>query len=154
MRRLARSSAPVLARWMALEQLRVGRLAFAFQIRHLAADHAAHGAATRWPVPPISRALRSAGAGSSGQHLERQRQQRIARQNRHGVAEYFVVGELAAAVIVVIERRQIVVDQRVGVDQFERAGGRRPRHRASPETARAASMHRMGRMRLPPANRL
>ena len=58
------------------------------------------------------------------EHLERQRQQRIAGQDRHGIAEDFVVGELAAAVVVVVERGQIVVDQRVGVDQFQRAGGR------------------------------
>ena len=90
-----------------------------------------------------------------GQHLKRQREQRIARQNRHGVAEDFVAGELAAAVIVVIERRQIVVDQRISVDQFERAGGREVRGaRLLARTARAASRHRMGRMRLPPANRL
>ena len=73
----------------------------------------------------ISRFLRSSGASSLGQHLKSQREQRVAGQNGHGIAEHLVIGELAAAVIVVIERRQIVVDQRVGVDEFQRAGGRR-----------------------------
>ena len=62
-------------------------------------------------------------ARDPGQHLERERQQRVARQDRHGFAEDFMAGELAAAVVVIIERRQIVVDQRVGVDELERAGG-------------------------------
>ncbi len=55
------------------------------------------------------------------QHLEGKREQRIARQNGHGVAEDFVVGGLAAPVVVVVECREIVVDQGIGVDHFERA---------------------------------
>jgi hypothetical protein len=88
-------------------------------------------------------------------HLECEGEQRIARENRHGVAEDLVVGELAAAVVVVIERRQIVVNQRVGVDELERAGRRDGAVSRPNRKPRApASMHRMGRMRLPPANRL
>src|SRR5262249_13834947 len=47
---------------------------------------------------------------------------RIAGENRHGVAKDFVVGELAAAIVVVVECGQIVVNQRIGVDQFEGTG--------------------------------
>ena len=153
MRRLARSRAPVLARWMVSSSCASGGL-----------PSPSRSATCPPIIPPtvpeavassaISRVLRSSGAVELGQHLKGQREQRVAGQNRHGIAENFVVGELAAAVIVVIERRQIVVDQRVGVDQFQRAGRRASRHPATSETARAASMHRMGRMRLPPANRL
>ena len=87
------------------------------------------------------------------QNLESEREQRVARQDRHGVAENFVAGGTAAAQIVVIERRQIVVDQRIGVDQLQRAGADSMPAGAS-ETASAAAMASSGRMRLPPANRL
>ena len=88
------------------------------------------------------------------ERLECQREQRVARQDRHGFAEDFVGSELAAAVIVVIERRQIVVDQRIGVDEFQRAGGGLDAGGGIGNGTRAASRHRIGRMRLPPANRL
>ena len=87
------------------------------------------------------------------QHLEGEREQRVARQNRHGVAENFVAGGNAAPQIVVIERGQIVVNQRIGVNQFQRAGADSMPTGES-DTASAAAMHKMGRMRLPPANRL
>ena len=119
------------------EQLRVGRFAFAFEIGDLAADHAADGAAGGGEFGDQARLAR-VGRVELGEHLEGEGEQRIAGEDRHGVAEDFVVGELAAAVIVVIERGQIVVDQRVGVDQLERAGGggdarrNRRRRRARP----------------------
>ena len=40
------------------------------------------------------------------------------------IAKDFVVGQLAAAVIVIVHRGQIVVDERVGVDAFDGAGER------------------------------
>ena len=98
-----------------------GWLAFAFEIAHLAADHAAHGARGGGEF----RDQRDSAVGRAvhlRQHLEGEREQRVAGQNRHGVAEDFVAGGVAAAQIVVIERGQIVVNQRIGVDQLERAG--------------------------------
>ncbi len=50
-------------------------------------------------------------------------EQRIAGEDGHGFAEDFVAGRLAAAIVVVVERGKIVVDQRIGVDHFERTGG-------------------------------
>ena len=55
--------------------------------------------------------------------LKRQSQQCVARENRDRFAENFVVRRFAAAKIVVVQRRKIVVDQRIGVDEFERAAG-------------------------------
>ena len=57
--------------------------------------------------------------------LHRQREQRVARKDGHRVAEDFVVGQFAAAVIVVIERRQVVVNQH-GLPGQPLQIGRRP----------------------------
>ena len=56
--------------------------------------------------------------------FKRLRQQRVARQHGDAFAEDFVVGRFAAAVIVVVHRRQIVVDERIGVDALDGAGER------------------------------
>jgi hypothetical protein len=104
-----------------LQQRRVRRLAFAFDIANLAANHASHGAGGGGQFRD-ERHLAMVRAVHLRQHLKREREQRVARQNRHGVAENFVAGWNAAPQIVVIERRQIVMNQRIGVDQFERAG--------------------------------
>ncbi len=58
-----------------------------------------------------------------GQRLEGQRQQGIARQNRRRLVELLVTRGPAAAQVVVIHRRQIVVDQRIGMDHFDRTRG-------------------------------
>ena len=63
----------------------------------------------------------------AGQHLERQRQQGIAGQNRRGLVERLVAGGPATPQIVVVHGRQIVVDQRIGVDHLDGAGGRHGR---------------------------
>jgi len=47
------------------------------------------------------------------ENLKREREQRIAGQNRIAVTEDFVAGGDAAAQIVVIERGQVVVNQRI-----------------------------------------
>ena len=108
----------------------------------------------RSPVRGPARCAAPASIVELRQHFKRQRQQRIARQNRHRVAENFVTRRTAAAQIVIIERGQIVVDQRIGMDQLERR--KRPIRCPSgaSETASAAAIASSGRMRLPPANRL
>jgi hypothetical protein len=90
MRVLARKSAPVLARWMDSSS------------SALAADHAAHGSGRGRELPHQPRVV---------EHLESAREQRVAGQNRHRLAELLVAGGTAAAEIVVIERGQVVVDE-------------------------------------------
>ena len=73
--------------------------------------------------------LARASAGSSPRGLarhqrERLRQQAVAGQDRHAFAEDHVAGRPSAAQRVVVHRGQVVVDQRVGVNELERAGGR------------------------------
>lgn len=58
-----------------------------------------------------------------GEHVERQRLQRIAGEDRGGFVEGDMHGGLAAAEVVVVHRRQVVVDQRIAVDQFDCGGG-------------------------------
>ena len=60
---------------------------------------------------------------SAGQHLKGQGQQGVAGQDGHRLAEDLVAGGPAATQIVVVHGRQIVVDQRIGVDHFHGAGG-------------------------------
>ncbi len=62
----------------------------------------------------------SAGHRSRDKHFVRLGLQGIARQNGDGFAENFVAGGPAPAQIVIVERGQIVVDQRIGVQHFER----------------------------------
>ncbi len=71
------------------------------------------------------RALRlSSACSTDAQNLEGQGQQGVSGQNGHGFAEDFVAGGPAPAQVVVVQRGQVVMDQRVSVDQFQRAGGR------------------------------
>jgi hypothetical protein len=70
--------------------------------------------------------------GGEGGDFEGLREQGVAREDRDAFAENFVVGELAATIIVVIHRGQIVVDQRVSVNAFDCAGvGKSGFHRAA-----------------------
>jgi hypothetical protein len=50
--------------------------------------------------------------------LERDRQQSVASQDRDAVAENFVTGGTTAAQIVVVHAREIIVNERIGVDAF------------------------------------
>ena len=58
-----------------------------------------------------------------GQQLEGQRLQRVARQQRTGFAKFHMHRGFAPAQDVVVHTRHVVVHQRVGVDQLDRAGG-------------------------------
>ncbi|MNT39296.1 hypothetical protein D3C72_1755270 [compost metagenome] len=59
-----------------------------------------------------------------GEDLEGQALQAVAGEYGAGFVEGLVGGRLAAAQVVVVHRRQIVMHQRVGVDQFDRASRR------------------------------
>ena len=54
----------------------------------------------------------------------------VAREDRDVLAELHVAGRPAAAQLVVVHRRQVVVDQRVGVDELDRGGQRQHARRA------------------------
>ena len=67
-----------------------------------------------------------------GHHFEGPAEQSIASENGHGIAVDLVVGGATTAQIIVIHRRQIVMDQRHGVDHLQ---GHCRRHRQRGITA-------------------
>ena len=66
---------------------------------------------------------RLAQAEVDGDEAEGLRQERVPGKDGHRLAEDLVVREAPAAVVVVVHGGEVVVDQRVGVDQLEAAGG-------------------------------
>ena len=74
---------------------------------------------------------------------ERLRVEPVAREDGHVLAEADVTRRAAAAQVVVVHRRQVVVDQRVRVDQLERGRERqRPRGVAAQRPRRREREHR------------
>ena len=97
--------------------------AFAFQIRHLPGDELQRAGSLGNFQNQIAVRIARPSPALRGD-FKRLRQQRVARQHGDAFAEHLVVGRLAAAEIVVVHRRQIVVDERVGVDALDGAGQR------------------------------
>ncbi len=93
------------------------------------------------------------GCMSRASTSKRQGQQRVAGQDGGRLAVDLVTRGPAAAQVVVVHRRQIVVNQRIGVDHFHGAG-RGQRGLGRPWHASAASNTSIGRSRLPGASRL
>ena len=59
-----------------------------------------------------------------GDQADRLCEQGVARQDRGVLTERAVASRATATQIVIIHRRQVVMDQRVGVDQLQGGGGR------------------------------
>jgi len=68
--------------------------------------------------------------------LKSKRKQRIAGEDRYRFAEHLVVRWFAAAQIIIVESRQIIMNQRVRVDKFERTPGLNRSFRGLVEHAR------------------
>ena len=108
-----------------VQMRRIDPLALGLEVGDLPADHPVEGSRGRRQLtehadPPRGVAPRV--RRCIGEDLERQRKQGITGQDRHGLAELLVTGRPPASVVVIVERRQIVVNQRVRMDQFQRAG--------------------------------
>jgi hypothetical protein len=106
-----------------LELALVARAAGRFQIDELAAGHAAYADGLGQHSQHLHPCRVTEFIGPCRQHAKGQRLQGIARQYGRAFIESLVAGRAAAAQIIVIHRRQIVVDQAVGVNQLHR--GRR-----------------------------
>jgi hypothetical protein len=85
------------------------------------------------PAPPAARASRPHRrrlqrrrdrSAAGRQDLERERLHRVAGEHRLGDAELHVHRRLAAAEHVVVHARQVVVDERIGVDQLDAQAAR------------------------------
>ena len=57
------------------------------------------------------------------QHVEGEGEQPVAGEDRGGLVEFLVRGRPAAAEVVVVHRRQVVVHQRVAMHEFDRGAG-------------------------------
>ena len=103
----------------ALQRLAIRLRALRFQIHHLPADHAFD--ASRSTSDFLDDAHASLGrAGQLGQSLIGGGLQGIAGKNGRGFSERFVAGGLAAPQVVIIQRGQIVVNERIGVQHLQR----------------------------------
>ena len=104
-----------------LQLHQIERGALGLQIHRLTADHAARptGAGER---RHHSHARLGAQPRRLGQGLEGQRLERVAGQDRRRLVEGAMTGRTPATQVVVVHRRQIVVDQRIGVDHLDGAG--------------------------------
>ena len=102
------------------EHLRANTFPFGFEVGDLTSNHAVDGAGGRGDFGSHFYATFGID-GSGGDRFECEREERVARENGGGLAELLMAGRLAATEVVVIERGQIVVNQRISVDEFDGA---------------------------------
>ena len=117
------------------------RLLSARQVDHLPCDHAVRAAAAR----ENARAFRQHAVRQvcRQQHPKRLRLQRVAGKRCHRHAVNHVVRRLAAAQRIVVHAGQIVVDQRIGMHHFQRAGKRQRSEVVQPaQTRKFQRQHR------------
>ena len=98
----------------------VERLALGDQVDHLAADHAGGAGRARQRGNQFATHRRVAMRVGMSQHLERHRQQPVAGKDCGGFVELFVAGRPAAPQVAVVHRRQVIVDQRIGMNHLDR----------------------------------
>ena len=108
----------------------------------LAADHAERR---------LGQLARDSGVAYDEREPERLGEQRVAGEDPDRLAVALPGRRLAAPLLVVVERRQVVVDEREGVDELERAAGREREPPARAPAASAVARQITGRTRLPPA---
>ena len=127
-----------------------GLKVFAFDVEYLAADHAIDSA---YGIGDKTDDLDGRGGRrvEPGQNFEGAGLQRVSGEDGNGFAEGHVAGGLAAAQVVVVERGQIVVDERIGVKHFDGCAEPLDASRQRPAMVTAACMASTGRSRLPPA---
>ena len=77
-------------------------------------------------------------------------EQRVSGKQRDCLAEGDVRARSSTALVVVVHRRQVVVDERERVHQLERGGRGEARPSTVPPAASAVARQITGRMRLPP----
>ncbi len=104
------------------EHVGIDALAGGFKVGDLAANHSVDGASAGGDFGEHGDAA-SGVNGSSGDRFEREREKSIAGEDGGGFAKFFVIGGLAATEVVIVESGKVVVNERVGVNEFESAGG-------------------------------
>ena len=107
-----------------------------------------------WPpiIPSVASASsRATSDDSYAGEPERLREQRVAREDADALAELLPGRGLAAPLLVVVDRGQVVVDERERVDELDRE--RRRHHLLDRRAERLADASAItGRTRLPPTS--
>ena len=101
----------------------VERLPFGDEVEHLPARHAVRARGARQFEHQLGADERVLVGRGIGDDLERQVVEAVAGEHRGRFVEGLVDGRLAAAQVVVVHARQIVVDQRIDVDRLDRRAG-------------------------------
>jgi hypothetical protein len=117
------------------EHLRIDGLAFGFDVRDLAADHSIDSAGGGRNFCKDGGAALSRG-GRRTDRFERQRQESVTSEDGNGFAEFFVASGLASPEVIIVQRRQVIVNQGVGMDEFDGAGGMKRGRDVGSEDAR------------------
>ena len=91
---------------------------FGFEVHHLAADHAVDGSGGVSDFGDDGHACLGR-ALQPGEHFIGPRLQSVSREDGDGLAKRLVAGGPSAAQVVVIERGQVIVDERVGVQHLK-----------------------------------
>ena len=107
----------------------------------LAADH---------PERRLGQLAREPGRRIAEREPERLDEQGVAREQRDPLAERDVRARPAAALVVVVERRQVVVDEREGVHELERGRAGSAASGSAP-AASAVARQITARIRFPPS---
>src|SRR6266478_7467695 len=104
------------------QHLRIDGLAFGFDIRDLAANHSVNRAGGSSNFHDDGSATLR-GGGCCTDCFERQGQESIACEDGGGLTEFLVASRFAAAEVIIVQRRQIIVNPGIGVDKLDSAGG-------------------------------
>src|SRR6266851_6915352 len=105
-----------------LQHLRIDGLAFGFDVSDLATDHSIDSASGSRHFDEDGDAAFGGGGGSS-HGFESERKKSVTSKNGDGFAKFFMTSRFAAAEVVIVQCRQIIVNQGVGMDKFYRASG-------------------------------
>ena len=109
-----------IARLAAVDAVEKGHAVLA--LRGGVVDLAAHHAARAGVQGKEGAQILAAGLAAPGQDGEDLCQQRVASQDGHGLAKFAVTRRQTAPEVVVVHGRQVVVDERVGVDHLDGDG--------------------------------
>src|ERR1700747_1225654 len=118
-----------------LQHLWVDRFAFGFDVGDLAANHSIDGACSSGKLCKDGGAA-ICGGGSCTDGFKCQSQKSIAREDGDGFAEFLMASRFATAEVIVVQRRQIIVDQGESMDEFDGAGGVKGRLEIAGENTR------------------
>ena len=110
-----------------IDNFQIDSLAFAFDVSHLATDHAIR-------AEQMGEKLNRLRIAGLAHHLESVDAERIARHHGSRFAKLLVTRELATAVIIVIDAREVIVDKAERMEHFESA-------RRKPDLVSLAAKH-------------